>query len=108
MDWFYKSITDESTGYEDVYGELSKYNRELFLSVDDLAKKEMIEKVFRIYRDRGIFPIRYYNEDGITKEIEKCFKRDVYGVGFRPRLRRQLANAIESGWHICWAVCPEG
>lgn len=64
-------------GYEDVLEELKKYTREKYEKAKENEKEEIIENVFNIYRNKNIFPIQYFNENGIAKEIEKCIEKDV-------------------------------
>lgn len=76
--WNYKSDKDESTGYEDVKEELSKYTKDEFDKLTDENEKiRYIDNVFNIYRSKNIFPIQYYNEKGMQKEIKKCIDKDV-------------------------------
>lgn len=77
MKWNYTSILERSSGYEDVLDQLKTFTPEKFLSLTDKDKEKMINNVFNIYRSKNIFPITYYNNDGIKKEIIKCLEKEV-------------------------------
>jgi hypothetical protein len=67
------------SGYEDVLDELKTFTKDEYTNENTTneRKNEMIEDVFAIYRGKNIFPITYYNEDGINDEIKKCIEKDV-------------------------------
>jgi hypothetical protein len=77
MNWNYKSIEEKSNGYEDVIHELKKYNRDKYIGESEEDKKRIIEEVFKIYRDKNILPIQYYNRPGVANEIAKCINKEV-------------------------------
>jgi hypothetical protein len=77
IEWNYKSSAIKSTGYEDVINLLKSYTKEKYLNADDEEKDTMIDEVFQIYRGKNIFPIWYYNDDGVKKEIHKCIDKEV-------------------------------
>lgn len=77
MNWNYQSETTQSTGYEEHLDLLKEYTCELYANATDEEKEEMIERVFDIYRSKNIFPIVYYNEDGVKKEIKKCVDKSI-------------------------------
>ena len=78
MEWNYKSSTMVSTGYEDVLDLMKKkYTKEIFKSLNEEEQEKMIQEVFEIYRNKNIFPIQYFNEEGIKKQIEKCINKEV-------------------------------
>lgn len=71
--------TKALSGYEDVLDHLKTYTKDEYTNENTTneRKNEMIEDVFAIYRGKNIFPITYYNEDGINDEIKKCIEKDV-------------------------------
>lgn len=77
LKWNYKSDSQQSTGYEDVKDILKSYTPKDFKAADDITKTKMIDDVLAIYRSKNIFPIIYFNEDGLVNEVKKCIKRDV-------------------------------
>lgn len=77
MDWNYTSIEKESSGYEDVIDELKSYTPEIYNQSDEKEKLGMVERVFQIYRSKNIYPITYYNEEGIVEQIKNCINKDV-------------------------------
>lgn len=77
IDWNYSSNIEKSSGYEDVLDVLKSYTPEDYNKSDEVTKLRMVNEVFEIYRSKNIYPITYYNEDGIIKEINDCVKKDV-------------------------------
>lgn len=77
MDWNYKSELESSSGYEDVIDLLKSYTPEKYLSSTQEQKDNMVNEVFKIYRSKNIYPITYYNEQGIIEEIKKCVIKEV-------------------------------
>jgi SAM-dependent methyltransferase len=64
---------DEFTGYEDHYSELDTFTNEVYQK----DPQDTIERVFNIYRNRGIVPIIYFTEQGLKTAI-KNFKSSSY------------------------------
>ena len=77
MCWNYKSTEDKSSGYEDVLDVLKSFTKDKYVHSDDATKEQMIQEVFNIYRTKNIFPITYYNENGIKEEIQSCVNKKV-------------------------------
>lgn len=79
MNWNFVNNTNKDyvTGYEDVLDKLKEYTKDRYLPLDEEGRKKIVDEVFEIYRSKNIFPIQYYNEKGIAKEIQKCIDRDV-------------------------------
>ena len=77
MEWNYESLVKKSNGYEDVLVDLKKWNKESFLKQTKEKQDEIIESIFKIYRSKNIFPIQYYNEEGMKEEIQKCIDKEV-------------------------------
>lgn len=75
--WNYESNNKITTGYEDVLNKLKTYTKEEYIKSDDKNKSKMIEEVFNIYRSKNIYPINYYNDNGINDEIQKCINKNV-------------------------------
>ena len=77
--WNFKNETtkDFITGYEDVMDKLKEYTKERYLPLNEEDRAKMVNEVFNIYREKNIFPIYYYNENGIAKEIKKCIDKEV-------------------------------
>lgn len=73
--WNYNSNTNNSSGYEDVLDILKSYSKEKYTNSNSDEKETIIKNVFEIYRDKNIFPITYYNENGIIEEIQKCIDK---------------------------------
>jgi len=66
-------VNDQFTGYEDKYNELDTFTKEVY----DNDPAGTIDKVFDIYRIRGIVPIDYYTEQGLKTALKK-FKTTNY------------------------------
>ena len=77
MKWNYENIKEQSTGYEEVLNKLKEYKKEDYIPLDEEGRKQMVEEVFSIYRSLNIYPITYYNDKGIGKEIQKCINKEV-------------------------------
>jgi hypothetical protein len=75
--WNYISVENSSSGYEDVLYLLKSYSKGRYENSTEDEKELLINEVFKIYRDKNIFPITYYNEDGIIEEIQKCINKEV-------------------------------
>lgn len=76
------------TGYEDVYDELEKYTYEEYMKdvpeghsgfeADDTPNQRKLQKeIIEIYRRKNIFPIPYYNYNGILNEIQKVINTEI-------------------------------
>jgi len=77
MNWNYTSTLPQSNGYEDVMELLKQYTSELYKVSSEEVKQKMINDVFSIYRGMNIFPITYYNNEGIAQEIKKAIEKEV-------------------------------
>ena len=55
QEWNYKSLSESSSGYEDVMDKLKSYKPEKYLKADQKEKEEMIEQIFQIYRNKNIY-----------------------------------------------------
>jgi hypothetical protein len=75
--WNYTSNVKQSTGYEDVLNQLKTYTKESYAPLNEEQRKQVQEEVLAIYRSKNIYPITYYNEEGIIEEIKKCQAREV-------------------------------
>jgi SAM-dependent methyltransferase len=65
---------DEFTGYETLYPEFNKLNKEVYHG----DTESTIERVFDLYRSVNLVPITYYTEAGLERAIHE-FKRASYG-----------------------------
>lgn len=99
--WNYKSETKVSNGYEDVIDLLKKsYTSEVFKSESEEEQERMIEEVFELYRNKNIYPIQYFNEEGVKAEIQKCIDKE---VGFDGET---LALKFNQGGALCRYLFP--
>lgn len=79
MKWNIVNNTDNKkiNGYEDVIEDLKQYTKDKYVLANDEERANIVEKVFKIYRDKNVFPIYYFNNDGIKDEIQKCIDKKV-------------------------------
>ena len=77
-EWNYKSKTYSSTGYDDLYPILDTYTKEKYIGATKEEQDIMVEEVFNIYRSRDIFPIVYYNDEGVKGEILRAIEAKPY------------------------------
>lgn len=60
------------TGYESVEDRLKKYSSADFHASSDEEKERIIDEVTDVYEEVGIFPIKYFSDEGAADEIQKC------------------------------------
>lgn len=77
LKWNYNSAEVLSTGYEDVLNKLKEYTKEEYLASEQDKRREIVDEVFTIYRSKNIYPVNYYNEEGLNSEIIKCINKEV-------------------------------
>ena len=94
LKWNYESGLEKSTGYEEVIDTLKSYTKEKYEKANEEDKLKMVEEVFDIYRSINIFPIYYYNEEGIRKEIKKCVDKPVSFEGDVLNLRFNQGSSL--------------
>ena len=92
--WNYKSETNSSNGYEDVIDLLKTYTRKEYETLDDASREKYVNEVFEIYRGKNIYPITYYNEDGIKDEIRKCINKDIEWYGNILNVRNTQGSSL--------------
>lgn len=95
MKWEYESVEKSSTGYEDLYPVLEKYTGERYKKASQEEKQQMIDEVASIYSERNIFPITYFNEEGIKEEIQSC-------IDYEAKIENDIVN---TGVGIGTALC---
>ena len=75
--WDYSSNSVMSTGYEDIMDKIDIISPKEFLSLNEEGRKLVVDKIFTEIRSRNYFPINYYNDLGIQREILKCRDKKV-------------------------------
>lgn len=75
--WDYVSPVNVSLGYEDVKPYIYSFTPKMYADADEKGKNEIVEKLFQVYRSRNIYPIYYYNDEGVREEIGECINKDV-------------------------------
>jgi len=99
--WNFIPTNKRETGYDDVMDLLrNHYTQERFMAADDEGKEKLINEVYAIYNERKIFPINYYNEQGVHEEILKVVNRDVEFDG------QVLNNRLNQGQSLCRFLMP--
>lgn len=76
VEWKYASLSKKSSGYEENIPFFKEVAIE-YKEASEERKQEIIQEVFIIYREKNIFPITYFNEEGILEEIKKCREKKV-------------------------------
>lgn len=94
-EWKYQSPTYSSSGYEDVMDFLQSVTKERYKSATDEERVALLKSVYDIYRERDIFPITYFNEEGIRGEIQK-------GIDYEAKI---VDDVVGCGPGICTALC---
>ena len=55
---------------------LKSYSKEGYINATKERQEELVDEIFTIYRSKNIFPITYYNDEGVKAEIEKCIEAE--------------------------------
>lgn len=71
-EWIYKPRHNKDTGYDDVIKSYNIISVEDFKSLDEKEQQHYVKEVIALIRQRNIYPIYYYTEDGIKEEIIKA------------------------------------
>lgn len=98
--WNYQSKAKQSTGYEDLLDQLKMYTKEKYSKEDEVGRKKIQEEVLALYRSKDIYPITYYNEEGIRDEILKCINKQVSFEG------NVLNLKFNQGQSLCRFLMP--
>ena len=98
--WDYISLSETSSGYEDVLDILKTYSKKRYLNSNEEQRVQMVEEIFKIYRSKNIFPITYYNKEGIYAEIKKCIDKKIIWDG------KTLDLKFNQGQSLCRFIFP--
>lgn len=81
--WHWKHIPSSmrETSYEDIVDSFNIISVEDFKKLNRLEQKVKVKEVISLIRANNIYPIYYFNEDGILDEIMKCMCADVSFTG---------------------------
>lgn len=74
--WKYAPTKEKETGYEDLLPFNAPSNDD-FKELTPEEQRESAKKVLDIIRTRNIFPVYYFNEDGIKKQIQKVIDKEI-------------------------------
>lgn len=103
LKWNYQAETAQENGYEAVMNKLKQYTAIKYEKLDEEGKKAYLEEVYQIYRDTDVFPIQYFNLEGIIQEIQKCIEYDAkFGVKTNGRIDR---NVVSTGSGVGTTLC---
>lgn len=91
--WDYESKEPVSLGYEDVKPYIYSFTPKMFAEADEAGKAEIVEKLFQVYRTRNIYPIYYYNDEGVRNEIQACIDKDVSEFDGTNLFRRNMQGS---------------
>ncbi len=75
--WDFKPTKNKQDPYEDIINRLNPCTPDEFMKMSEEDKQKNIDIIFNEIRKINIFPIFYFNEDGIKEEIKKAIDRKV-------------------------------
>ena len=76
-EWDFKPTKNKQDPYENVIDLLNPCTPNEFMKMSEEEKQKQINIIFNEIRKINIFPIFYFNEDGIKEEIQKAINRKV-------------------------------
>lgn len=76
--WDFRPELPCEDGYEDVLPALQVITKEDFNSMTEQEQDSFVFRQLSIIREVNIYPVHYYNIEGITGEIWKCITKPVY------------------------------
>lgn len=76
-EWKHKASLTKETGYESVIKSLNIVSVEEFKALDPDKQEALVDIVLQVIRSVNIYPIHYFNDAGISAEIQKCFRADI-------------------------------
>lgn len=81
FEWKYKCPEDVefSTGYEDI--DFSRYDPEFLRPLPKEEQDKYVDELVEMYLERGIYPIKYFSEEGIWNELTRVFDEEVGFTG---------------------------
>ena len=103
-EWIYKCPDHliMTRGYDEYEHIFAKYRgiHEEFPNYSEQLKKDIVEELFEIYRSVNIFPIMYYSDYGVHKDIMQLYNNQVYYDG------KVLQNKANTGLRLCKHTHP--
>ena len=92
MRWNYIPLKENEDAYEDIVNEIQSIGQN-YLNSDTETKNKIVDAIFNKIREINVFPIIYFSEDGIKKEILDVYnKTDVCFVD--GKVYTQLRNGL--------------
>lgn len=74
--WKYHTEKTSENVYEDISSLLKKYTQKEYLALEKAEREQYIQEVIKEIRKINVFPIIYYNHDGIKEEIKKVIEKN--------------------------------
>lgn len=75
--WKYQTNKQKEDVYNNFINSYNFLNNEEYLNLSEEDKQEYLQDVLQEIRKINIFPIIYFNEQGIKKEIKSVFQKDI-------------------------------
>tara|TARA_R110000796_G_scaffold244593_1_gene367786 strand:+ start:1287 stop:2423 length:1137 start_codon:yes stop_codon:yes gene_type:complete len=85
---------DKFTGYEEHKDFLSGFNKYEFSLLSDTDKTNVIDSIFSIYRNTGVYPVTQFTDKGIIDEIKKCYEKEISKDADISNLRFNQGGAV--------------
>lgn len=79
--WDYIPEFEKECGYEDIIDDLNVTTPSEFRSMSIDQQEKLLNEQLKRIRDINVFPVFYFNEQGIRNEIVKVMQKDVYFDG---------------------------
>lgn len=79
--WDYIPEFEKECGYEDIIDDLNVTTPSEFRSMNIDQQEKLLNEQLKRIRDINVFPVFYFNEQGIRNEIVKVMQKDVYFDG---------------------------
>lgn len=75
--WDHIPLSKKEHGYEDLMDQLRIIDAADFERLEDSEQDELVDVVLKTIRERNVYPIYYFNEEGIKQEILKVIDKHV-------------------------------
>ena len=73
--WKYQASKNKQDPYEDIISQIQEISRS-YSNEDDIGKTKIIEDIFSLIRQINVFPIIYFNKEGIKEEILSVYEKN--------------------------------
>ena len=79
--WDYVPEFEKECGYEEIIDDLNVIKPSAFCALSNEEQDKIIDAQLKKIRDINVFPVFYFNENGIRNEILKVCQKDIYFDG---------------------------